>query len=99
MAHHDPKQTAERLISLRAENSGYLGRTVRVETGKYPLCTSTYNYCQDDETKEEIARRIAALWNLAVGIPTEDLVALDAAGLTLEKMLAEARRGTAGNES
>lgn len=99
MAILDPKQTADTLINLRADSGGHYGRTVRVDSGKYPLCTSTYNYCQDDETKAEIARRIAAMWNLTQGIPTEHLIELDAAGLTLEKILANARRGIGSHES
>ncbi|HBO7832544.1 TPA: hypothetical protein L5A09_006697 [Pseudomonas aeruginosa] len=82
----DPNQSADRLINLTAGVSdGYKARTVRVADGKYPLCTSTYNYCQDEETKAEIARRIAALWNLAAGIPTHELEALDASGFKLRK--------------
>jgi len=57
---------------------------VRVANGKIGLCTSTYNHSQDDATKSEIARRVAA-HNLAVGIPTSELKALDASGFKLRK--------------
>lgn len=53
--------------------------------GKLGLCTSTYNHSQDAATKAEIARRVAALWNLAVGIPTAELEAADASGFKLRK--------------
>lgn len=86
MSENDPNQSAEKLISMRAAVSdGWRARTVRVADGKYPLCTSTYNFCQDEETKSEIARRVAALWNLAAGIPTAELEALDASGFKLRK--------------
>ncbi|HDS0960523.1 hypothetical protein [Pseudomonas putida] len=82
----DPNQSAEKLISLRAAVAdGFKARTVRVGDGKFPLCTSTYNYCQDEDTKSEVARRIAALWNIAVGIPTADLEAADKSGFKLRK--------------
>lgn len=84
MALIDPNQSADNLIMLRARvNDTFKARTVRVADGKYPLCTATYNYCQDDDTKAEIARRVAALWNLAAGIPTAELEALDASGFKL----------------
>lgn len=83
---HDPNQTADRLIAQRASASaGYKGAAVRVAGGKVGLCTSTYNHSQSDETKSEIARRVAALWNLAAGIPTAELEALDASGFKLRK--------------
>lgn len=86
MSEIDPNQSAKNLISMRAAVcDGFRARTVRVADGKYPLCTSTYNYCQDEETKSEIARRVAALWNLAAGIPTAELEALDASGFKLRK--------------
>ena len=86
MATIDPNQTAEKLIIQRAEVSGgYKASTVRVAGAKVGLCTSTYNHSQDDATKAEIARRIAALWNLAIGIPTAELEALDASGFKLRK--------------
>ncbi|WP_153785363.1 hypothetical protein [Pseudomonas sp. EMN2] len=82
----DPNQTADKLIAQRASASaGYKGAAVRVANGKIGLCTSTYNHSQDDATKSEIARRVAALWNLAVGIPTVELEALDASGFKLRK--------------
>lgn len=86
MAVIDPNQTAEKLIGQCATVSGgYKASTVRVADGKIALCTSTYNFSQSDETKNEIARRIAALWNLATGIPTAELEALDASGFKLRK--------------
>lgn len=82
----DPNQTADKLIVQRAEVSGgYKASTVRVAGGKVGLCTSTYNHSQDDTTKAEIARRVAALWNLAIGMSTAELVALDARGVRLKK--------------
>ncbi|MDU4254511.1 hypothetical protein [Pseudomonas sp.] len=85
MALFDPDQTADKLILHRASVEGFKARTVRLADGKFPLCTSTYNYSQDEETKAEIARRVAALWNLAAGIPTAELEALDASGFKLRK--------------
>ena len=86
MAAIDPNQTADKLIVQRASASaGYKGAAVRVADGKIGLCTSTYNHSQDDATKAEIARRVAALWNLAIGIPTAELEAADASGVKLRK--------------
>lgn len=86
MATIDPEQSADKLIAQRAcVSGGYKASTVRVAGGKVGLCTSTYNHSQDDETKNEIARRVAALWNLAHGIPTAELEALDASGFKLRK--------------
>jgi hypothetical protein len=86
MAVNDPNQTADKLIVLRASASGgFKGSAVRVADGKVGLWTSTYNHSQDDATKSEIARRVAALWNLALGIPTAELEALDASGFKLRK--------------
>lgn len=84
---YDPKQTLSKLISYRAESGGHLGRSVRLEDGKYPLATCTYNYSQLDETKAQVAARIAALWNFALGTNLSDLEALISAGMTLEKMV------------
>lgn len=83
MAAPDSKQTAEKLLDMDAAIHGWYGRTVRLAEGKYALCTSTYNYSQNDETKNEIARRLAALWNIAQGVPTSDLEALAASGFKL----------------
>lgn len=66
----DPNQTIEKMLAQPAEVVGHRGRSVRLKGGKVPVCTSTYNYCQDDVTRNEVARRLAALWNLAIGIPT-----------------------------
>lgn len=88
MASIDEAQDATRLIKLTATvEGGYKPFTVRLVDGKhhYPLSTSTYNYCQTDETKHEVARRIAALWTMAKGIPTAELEAFAASGRTLRK--------------
>lgn len=42
-------------------------------------------YCQDEDTKSEVARRIAALWNISAGIPTADLEEADKSGFKLRK--------------
>lgn len=75
----DPNQTADKLTLMRAAVEGYKARTVRLDS-KYPLATCTYCYNQSEATKNESARRIAALWNLAHGISTEKLERLDEAG-------------------
>jgi hypothetical protein len=88
MANIDPEQSADKLIHLPAEvANGWRERTVRLRNGKasYALATSTYNYSQDEDTKHEIARRVAALWNLAQGIPTAELETLVEAGVKLRK--------------
>ncbi len=79
----DPNQTMEKMITQPAEAGGYGGRSVRLAGGKVPVCTATYNYCQDHETRAEVARRIAALWTLAQGIPTSALEAAIAEGRKL----------------
>ena len=56
------------------------GAAARVADGKIGLCTLSYSHSQDVATKAEIARRVAAPWNLAIGIPTEELEAADASG-------------------
>lgn len=82
----DPAQSAEKLISMPADvEGGWRERTVRLAGGRYALCTSTYNYSQDEATKNEIARRVAALWNIAAGIPTAELEALDQSAFKLRK--------------
>jgi hypothetical protein len=86
MATIDPGQSADKLISMTAEvEGGYKARTVRANGGKVPIATSTYNYNQDEDTKNEVARRIAALWNLACGMPTSELEALVKSGARLRK--------------
>lgn len=86
MGQIDPNQSAEKLIGQRAAVSGgYKPSTVRVANGTIGLVTATYNHAQGDETKAEIARRVAALWNLAIGISTAELVALDASGFRFRK--------------
>jgi hypothetical protein len=84
---YDPEQTFSKLISYRAESGGHLGRSVRLEGGKYPLATCTYNYSQLDETKAQVAERIAALWNFASGTNLSELETLIAAGMTVDKMV------------
>lgn len=37
------------------------------------LSTSTYSYKLDHGQRCDAARRMADLWNLAIGIPTEDI--------------------------
>ncbi|KXJ33192.1 MULTISPECIES: hypothetical protein [Pseudomonas] len=69
----DPRQKIEHLIRLSAGTTGFQGRTVRLDNGHIALCTSTYNYSQDDETRHLVAERIALLWNLARSIPTDQL--------------------------
>ncbi|NRH44463.1 MULTISPECIES: hypothetical protein [Pseudomonas] len=61
----DPRQKIEHLIRLSAGTTGFQGRTVRLDNGHVALCTSTYNYSHDDETRHLVAERIALLWNLA----------------------------------
>lgn len=86
MGQTDPNQSAEKLIGQRAAvNGGYKPSTVRVADGKIGLVTAAYNHAQDDRTKAEIARRVAALWNLSIGISTAELEALDASGFRLRK--------------
>lgn len=88
MANIDEAQDASRLINLTAiVEGGFKPRTVRVTDGKaqFPLCTSTYNYSQSEDTKHEISRRIAALWTMAQGIPTAELEGFAAAGRKLRK--------------
>ena len=86
MATIDPEQSAEKLINMTAHvEGGYKARTVRANAGKVPIATCTYNYCQDEETKNEVARRIATLWNLAIGVPTSELEALVKSGVRLRK--------------
>jgi hypothetical protein len=81
MASANNAHCAANLIAQRASVSGgYKPFTVRAAGGKVGLCTSTYNHSQDDETKAEIARRVAALWNISTGVPTEHLESLDASG-------------------
>lgn len=84
---YDPEQTFSKLISYRAESGGHRGRSIRLEGGKFPLATCTYNFNQRDETKAQVAERIAALWNFAAGINQSELEALIAAGMTLDKMV------------
>lgn len=61
----DPDQTAAKLIVQRASASaGYKG----VAGSKVGLCTSTYKHSQDDATKSEIARRVAAMGLLATAL-------------------------------
>lgn len=75
-----------------AQAVGHRGRTVRLNGGKVPLATATYNHShsQDDQTKEQVAARIAALWNLAKGSSTADIEALVDNGITLSKMVSMA---------
>ncbi|MHC5194772.1 hypothetical protein ACYSUW_13555 [Pseudomonas frederiksbergensis] len=84
---YDPEQTFSKLISYRAESGGHGGRSIRLEGGKFPLATCTYNYSQLDDTKAQVAERIAALWNFAAGTNLSELEALIAAGMTLDKMV------------
>lgn len=60
----------------------------------------TYNFAQNDQTKEMVANRIAALWNLTQGIGTADIEHLVSKGITLSKLMDLAlenirRRGSA----
>lgn len=83
---HESDQTIEKLINLPAViQGGWRARTVRLGDGKIPLATSTYNYLQTEETKNLVARRIAALWNIAAGLTTEELEALEGRGFKLRK--------------
>ncbi|MFL1449190.1 hypothetical protein ACI77O_12415 [Pseudomonas tritici] len=79
----DPNQSAEKLIHMKAEVEGWKGRTVRLDNGKCPLTTVTYNYNQCEDTKGELARRIAALWNMSVGMSTDELERLAQGGARL----------------
>lgn len=69
----DPKQYIECLIHMEAAPYGFGERTVRLNGGRVALCTATYNFAQDEYTRAQVARRLAALWNLARGVPTETL--------------------------
>ena len=84
---YDPDQTIDRMVNYTAEVGGHRNRTVRLNDGKVPLATCTYNFAQDDQTKEMVARRIASLWNLAQGIGTADLEHLVSKGMTLSKLM------------
>lgn len=84
---YDPNQTIEKMSILTAEAGGHRGRTVRLLNGKIPLSTSTYNHSQDDATKEQVAARIAALWNLGKGLTTAEIELLNSKGLTLQKLI------------
>lgn len=80
----DPEQTAEKLIHMKADVQGWQGRTVRLNDGKVALATCTYNFSQDEETKSEMARRLAALWNLAIGVPTSEIERFVEAGVRIK---------------
>lgn len=84
---YDPEQTIDKMSRLTAEAEGHRGRTVRLDSGKVALCTSTYNFSQTDETKALVAERIAALWNLGKGMTTADIELLNSKGMTLVKMI------------
>ena len=53
------------------------GATVRLATGKgrktEALCTSTYCYSRSREEQHQMARRIAAMWNLLSDFTTEEI--------------------------
>ena len=87
MATMDPKQILPKMIHLRAESGGHRGRSIRLDGGRVPLATCTYNFNQSDQTKEEVASRIAVLWNLAKGLSLADLEAIDAANITISRLL------------
>lgn len=87
MANYDSEQVLPKMINMKAESGGHHGRTVRLNNGKIPLATSTYCYNQTDETKSDVAARIATLWNLSKGISLGDLQALEDANLTILKLL------------
>lgn len=64
--------------------AGWKGRSVRLDTTDAPvvdmgkdigLITATYSYSLSDEERVAVARRVAALWNFALGIPTEQIEA------------------------
>ncbi|MGF6281884.1 hypothetical protein ABH908_000083 [Pseudomonas frederiksbergensis] len=84
---YDPNQTFSKLISYRAQSGGHEGRSIRLDGGKYPLATCTYNYSQTDDTKAQVAERIASLWNFAAGTNLSELETLIAAGMTLGKLV------------
>jgi len=87
MANYDPEQVLQKMINMKAESGGHHGRTVRLNDGKIPLATCTYNYSQSNETKSDLADRIAALWNLSHGLSLGDLQALEDENLTIMKLL------------
>lgn len=84
---YDPEQVMEKMVHMKAESGGYYGRTVRLNNGKIPLATCTYNYSQSNETKSDLSDRIAALWNLSKGLTLGELQALEDANLTIMKLL------------
>ena len=87
MANYDPEQVLSKMINMKAESGGHYGRTVRLNNGKIPLCTSTYCYNQTDETKSNVAERISTLWNLSKGLSLGDLQALEDADMSIMKLL------------
>lgn len=65
--------------------AGWKGRSVRLDTTSAPgvdlgkdigLITATYSYSLSDEERVAVARRVTALWNFALGIPTEQIEAV-----------------------
>ena len=73
----DPSKLDGRDIELRMLPAAYDGhRSVRVHTGRevIGLATATYSFGLDHEQRDEVAERIAALWNLHLNESTPDLV-------------------------
>lgn len=76
---NEPSETGDinRLRKLRAViPSQFNGATVRLRvkgSKTEALCTSTYCYSLDDATKQAIAERIAAAWNLVAEFTTEEI--------------------------
>lgn len=87
MTNYDPEQVLPKMIHMKAESGGHDGRTVRLNGGKVPLATCTYNFSQRNETKSDLAERIATLWNLSKGLSLGDLQALEKADITIMKLL------------
>lgn len=96
MANYDPEQVLPKMINMKAESGGHHGRTVRLNNGKIPLATSTYCYNQTDETKIDVAMRIATLWNLSKGLSLGNLQTLEDADLTILKLLDIAQKNLPG---
>lgn len=72
-----------------AAHDGFRSVRLIVGRGHIGLATTAYSYLLPDDEKIEVARRIAALWNLHLGEPTNELEGRAAKAL---RTLVEARR-------
>lgn len=63
----------------KIKKQSFSGCSVRLEVGKnrdIGLATTTYSFNLSIYERQEAARRIAVMWNIFKGIPTEDLITL-----------------------